>query len=124
MAEQSGPSMAAVRAMTAALSARRDTAADADRVLVDAVRGAHAATVAARRRLDAIGAEIDDCVRHQAAFAVDTPLGAHEFQRVLLAKHRELIAIAAEAQRDDAAKRALLESLRAQYSTTPGELPR
>ncbi|HET9876865.1 MAG TPA: DUF4226 domain-containing protein [Mycobacterium sp.] len=115
MAEQSGPSAAALRAKQAALSARQGATSDADQVLAEILRGAHATTVAARERLDAIAAEIDDCLQRSAVFAVDTPLGAREFQRFLVAKHRELIAIVAEAQRDDAAKRALLESLRPQY---------
>jgi hypothetical protein len=121
MAEQSGPSVDAIQAKQAALSARHDTVADADRVLADTVLGAHAATVATRDRLDAIAAEIDDCVQNQAAFAVATPLGAREFQKFLIAKHRELISIVVEARRDDAARQVLLESLRPQYSGS-GEL--
>jgi predicted RNA methylase len=116
MAEQSGPSVAALQAKQAALSARHSTAADADHVLAEAALGAHSATVAARKRLDAIVAEIDDCVRHQAALALDTPLGAREFRKFLIVKHRELITIVAEAHGDDAAKQAVLESLRPQYS--------
>lgn len=115
MPAQSGPSLTALQAAEAALSARQNAAADADRVLGDALRSAHAATITARRRLDAIAAELDDCARRRVEFAADTPLGAHEFQRFLVAKHRELIAIVTEARGDDGAKRARLESLLPQY---------
>jgi hypothetical protein len=117
MAEQSGPSVAAIQAEQAALSARHHTAADADHVLAEALLGAHAATVSARERLDTVAAEIDHRVRDQAALAVDTPVGAREFQKFLIAKHRELIVIVSEAHRDDAARRELLESLRPRYSS-------
>jgi hypothetical protein len=118
MAEQSGPSVAAIQAKQAALTARYRTAAGADHVLTGALLGAHAATVAARERLDAIAAEIDACVQNQAALAVDTPLGARELQKLFIVKYRELIAVVAEAHRDDAAKQALLESLGPQYSSS------
>jgi hypothetical protein len=121
MAEQSGPSMAAIQAKQTGLAARDRATADADRVLADTVLGAHTATVAAADRLDAIAAEIDDCVRNQSAFAVDTSLGAREFQKFLITRHRELVAIVTEAQRDDAARATLLESLRSQYSTSPAD---
>ncbi|MGH3563137.1 MAG: DUF4226 domain-containing protein [Mycobacterium sp.] len=120
MAEQSGPSVAAIQAKQAALSARHSRAADTDHVLAEALQGAHGTAVAARNRLDAIAAEIDDCVQNQAALAVDTPLGARELQKLLIAKHRELIAVVEEAYHDDAAKQALLESLRARYSDRTG----
>lgn len=116
MPEQASPSAAAIAAQQAALSTRYRSAVEADQLLAEAVRDAHAATVAAGRQIDAVAAEIDSCLQHQAAFAVDTPLGAHEFQRFLIAKHRELIAIVDEAHRDDAAKQALLVSLPTQYS--------
>jgi hypothetical protein len=116
MADQSGRSVDALKARQAALSARHTAAADADRVLEETILSARAATVAARDRLDDIAAEIDDCVQNQAAFAVDTALGARELQKFLIVKHRELIAIVTEAHRDDAAKRAVLESLQPKYT--------
>ncbi len=120
MAEQSGPSVAAIQARQAALSVRGRSAAAADRVLADTVRHAHNAAVTAGNRLDTISVEIDQCIHHQHALAVDTLLGAHEMQRQLLAKQRELIAIVAEASREAAAKRTVLEALRAHYTAAPG----
>jgi hypothetical protein len=121
MAEQSGPSVAGIEAKQAMLSARHHTAADADHVLADTLLGARAATVAARDRLDAIATEIDECVQNQNTLAVDTSLGAREFRKFLIAKHRELIAIVVGARRDDAARQALLESLRAQYTSSASD---
>lgn len=113
MAEQTGPSAAAIGDREAALSARAGHAADADQLLAGILREAHAASVAARQRLDAVADEIEARVADHAT--AGGPLSARELQRFLLGKQRELAAIVAEAQRDDAAKRALLEALRGQY---------
>jgi hypothetical protein len=118
MAEQTGPSVAAIRAKQATMSERQRTAAAADQVLAATLRDAHAAAAAARDRLDAIAADIDACVRSQETLALDTPLGSRDVQHLLLVKQRELIAVLEEAQRDDAARRAVLESLRVQYGAT------
>lgn len=116
MAEQSGPSVAAIRAKQAALADRYRAAATADRALVEVVQDGYAGSAAAGRRLDTIAAELDACVEQQALFAVDTPMGAREFQRLLLAKQRELIAVVVEAQQDVVARRELLQSLQPRYS--------
>lgn len=115
MAGQSGPSVAAIRAKQAVLADRYRTAAGADQVLAEVLQGASADTVAARRRLDAIAAEIAAWVRDPAGFAVDTPLGAREFQRLLVTKQRELITVVVDAQQGAATRQELVESLRARY---------
>ncbi|HEU4362773.1 MAG TPA: DUF4226 domain-containing protein [Mycobacterium sp.] len=115
MAEQSGPSVAAIRAKQAALADRYRAAADADQALVEVVQGGYAGGAAAGRRLDTIAAELDACVEQQSLFAVDTPMGAREFQRLLLAKQRQLIAVVVEAQQDVVARRELLRSLQPRY---------
>lgn len=119
MAEQAGPAMAAIRAKQAALADRHRTLAEADQLLAGVLQEAHASAVTARRRIDSIAAEIGAGVQ-QAGFAVDTPLGAREFQRYLLARQRELIAIVADGQQDATAKRVLLESLSARYARSTG----
>ncbi len=56
----------------------------------------------------------------QADPAVDTPMGAREFQKFLVAKQREIAAVVAHAHELDRAKSAVLQSLRAQYTLPPG----
>jgi Domain of unknown function (DUF4226) len=115
VSEQPGPSLSAMRARQSALASQHGTAADADRVLAEVLASAHAATRESIRRLDAIAEEIDRAATGQAGLAVDTPMGAREFQRFLLAKQREIAAVVAEAHELDRAKKAVLDGLRAQY---------
>jgi hypothetical protein len=119
MAEQAGGSVEPIAARQAALSARHAASAEADRALVEALAGAHAATVEGIRRLDAIAAEIDGAVTNQAALALDTPIGAREFQKFLIAKQQEISAVVSQARELDGATRAALDKLREHY-TAPG----
>ncbi len=98
MSEQAGHSVAAIQARQAALAKHHGTVAEADRVLADALAGAHAAIRESVRRLDAIADEIERAVLVQGELAVDTPLGAHEFQRFLLTKQREIAAVVTNAR--------------------------
>ncbi len=116
MSEQAGPSVAAIQARQSALASQHGTAADADRVLAEVLASAHAAIRESTRRLDAIAEEIDRAVLHQADLAVDTPMGAREFQKFLVAKQRQIAALVADARELDRAKKALLDSLREQYA--------
>jgi predicted component of type VI protein secretion system len=120
MSEQAGPSVAALQARQSALASQHSTAADADRVLAEVLASAHAAIHESVRRLDAIAAEIDRAVSEQADLAVDTPMGAREFQTFLVAKQREIAEVVAHARELDRAKKAVLESLRAQYTVSTG----
>ncbi|OSC40358.1 DUF4226 domain-containing protein [Mycobacterium decipiens] len=120
MSEQAGFSVAAVRARQAALAGQHSAAADADDVLADALASAHAVLRDGIRRLDTIAAEIDRAVADQAALAIDTPLGAREFQSFLVGKEREIATIVADAHELDRAKSALLEALRARYAGPAG----
>jgi hypothetical protein len=115
MSEQAGHSVGAIQARQAALAKQHSAVADADQVLADAVASAHAAMRESVRRLDAIAAEIDRAVADQAGLAVDTPMGAREFQRFLVAKQHEIATIVADARELDRAKGAVLEGLRALY---------
>ena len=121
MADRNEPPPAAVDAKYSALSEWQRTAAEADETLTDALRSAHGAAVAGRARIDAIAAEIESVVADQEAFAVDTPLGGHEVQRLLLSKNREIAAVVAETRDDDAAGQAALAALRARYRDRAGE---
>lgn len=111
MAERTGPTAAAIDDVQAALVARRATAAGADRILAETLSGAHAATVHGIDRLAAVAAEIDDAASGPARFATDNALAAREFQKLLIAKQREVLAVVAEGHRLDEASRARLESL-------------
>ena len=116
MSEQAGPSLDAVEARRSALASQHSTASDADRVLTEVLTSAHAATRESIRRLDAIAEQIDHAATGQAVLAVDTPMGAREFHRFLVDKQREIATVVADARELGHAKRAVLESLRAQYT--------
>ena len=118
MSEQAGPSVAAIQAWQAALVSRHGTVADADRVLAEVLASAHAAMRESLRRLDAISEEIDRAALHQADLAADTPLGAREFQKFLVAKQREVAAVVEEARELGRAKKAVLYGLRQHYAVS------
>ena len=120
MAEQAGGAVEAIGARQAAVSARHAASAEADRALVEALAGAHAATVDGIRRLDAIAAEIDGAVINQAALALDTAIGAREFHKFLLAKQQEISAVVSQACEVGGATRAALDQLREHYTTPAG----
>ena len=110
MADQTGGSVDAIATRQALLSARHARSAEADRALVEALAGAHAATVEGISRLDAIAAEIDSAVTNQAALALDTAVGAREFQKFLVAKQQEISAVVSQARELDGATRAALDN--------------
>lgn len=116
MTDQTGPSVDAIRARQEALVKQHGAVAEADRILAETLVSAHAAMRESVRRLDAISAEIDRAVTDQAVLAVDTPLGAKEFQRFLVAKQREIEAVVANARELDRTKSAALQRLRQHYS--------
>ncbi|MBW0013507.1 DUF4226 domain-containing protein [Mycobacterium sp.] len=116
MSEQAGPSLGAIQARQSALVSQHTAAAEADRALQEALASAHAVTRESIRRLDAIGDEIDRVAGAQADLPLDTPLGARELRRFLVAKQREITQVVADARELDRAKSAALERLRAQYA--------
>jgi Domain of unknown function (DUF4226) len=120
MSEQTGPGLGAIQARQSALASRHDTAAEADRVLLDVLASAHTAMRESVRRLDAIADEIERAVPRHNSLAVDTPMGAREFQKFLVAKQREIAAVVADARELDRAKTAVLESLRGEYGVSAG----
>jgi Domain of unknown function (DUF4226) len=120
MAEQAGRSIDAIGERQAALSRQHGAAADADRALAEALASAHAATVDGVRRLEAIAAQIDRAVANQTAIGLDTAMGAREFQRFLIAKQREILAVVSGARELADAKKAVLDKLAAHYTTSTG----
>jgi hypothetical protein len=118
MADEAGRSIDAIREKQAALATQHGAAADADRALAAALADVHAATVDGVARLDAIAAEIERAVENQAALGLDTPTGAREFQKFLLTKQREILAVVSDAQELDRAKKAVLEKLRQHYTVS------
>ncbi|OBE93907.1 DUF4226 domain-containing protein [Mycobacterium sp. 852002-10029_SCH5224772] len=116
MTEQPEPSLEAAEARRSALASQHGTASEADRLLTDVLTTAHTAARESVRRLDAIAEQIDHAVVQQAALAVDTPMGAREFQKFLLDKQREIATVVTRARELAHAKRAVLENLRAQYT--------
>lgn len=120
MSEQAGPSIAAIQARQTALASRHGAVADADRAFSEVLASAHAAMRESTNRLDAIATEIDRAVRNQSDLAIETPMGAREFQHFLVAKQREVALVLAQVHELDRAKRAVLESLRAQYTVSVG----
>ncbi|MGV0070509.1 DUF4226 domain-containing protein [Mycobacterium colombiense] len=119
-AQRPGPSLEAVEARRSALASQHGTASEADRVLTDVLTSAHEAARESVRRLDSIAEQIDHATVHQADLALDTPMGAREFQKFLMAKQREIASVVAEAREFGQAKRAVLQSLRAQYGADTG----
>ncbi|WP_406813366.1 DUF4226 domain-containing protein [Mycobacterium sp. M23085] len=120
MPEQPGPSLEAVEARRSALASQHGASAEADRVLNEVLSSAHDAARESVRRLDSIAEQIDHATANQADLALDTPLGAREFQKFLMAKQREIASVVADAREIGHAKRAVLESLRAQYTDGGG----
>jgi hypothetical protein len=120
MAEQAGFSISAIQDKQIALSRRHAAVAQADRVLGEALARAHAASVDSVTRLDAIAAEIDRAVENQVAMGIDTPIGAREFQRFLIAKQREIFAIVSDARDVDAENKAKLADLLQHYTASGG----
>ena len=120
MAEQAGRSIGAIGEGQAALARQHAATADADRVLADALAGAHAATVEGVRRLDAIEAQINHAVANQAAIGLDTAMGAREFQKFLIGKQREIQAVVSDVHELSVAKKDLLEKLAAHYTASAG----
>ncbi|CAN5375621.1 hypothetical protein BH09ACT8_BH09ACT8_05750 [soil metagenome] len=119
MVDQAGHSATAMAATSSALAAQHADVNEADRALAEVLVGAHAATVEGLRRLDAIETAIESALAEQDLLALDTPAGAHEFHRFLLAKHREIIDIVAQTAADGDAKAAALQGLLGRYPATP-----
>lgn len=116
MSEHAGPTVAALQARQVALASQHGALVEADHALTEVLASVHAALRDGIRRLDAIADEIDRAARGRSGLAVDTAIGAREFQNFLIAKTREIAALIADARELGHAKAVALEGLRAQYS--------
>jgi Domain of unknown function (DUF4226) len=99
MSDQAGGSASALAATQGALSVRRNAVAAADQTLAAALAEAHQLTIEALRKLDTIEAEIESAVARQHLLALDTPEGAREFQRFLVAKQHDISSVVTDAVR-------------------------
>lgn len=119
MPEEVGLEFDAARAREAALVQRVKVSAEADRVIAAKVQEAYQATLRGRAQLDGIATDIENAVRNQSAFALDTPAGAGSFMNFLAAKRQEIARVVTEVAADSEAKAALLQSLGSHYAVTP-----
>lgn len=92
----------------AALAVRDDALASADRELTDVVGSAHALAAESIRRVESAQAGID-------AVAGATDLAERDRARLLLDRHRDLIAVVTAARESAAAKTIELQRIGAQY---------
>lgn len=118
---QSGAGIAAAQNREAVLVAHNAAAANADSQLQTLLRSAHDTKTQYSRRLDAIEAAINEAVARQSTLGLDTPAGARQFQQFLMAKHAQIMAVLADAQRSDAEQSAQMTALAAQYKTSLGD---
>lgn len=116
--EQKGDGAEAIKKLEAALKDQNSDVAEADRTLATAVLSAYSKSVAGKEKLEALQQSIEDAVQRQTA--LDTPMGAREFQKFLVSKQREIIDTVVEADLDDKTKREILSSLYT-LSSTPGQ---
>lgn len=116
--DQSGPGDV-LRSSESSLVSRGSDLAEADAQLAAILTQAHTVVADALQRLAAIEAEIESAVQHQDALALDTPAGAQSFHRFLLAKQQEIQTVVADANDEDVASRARLESILPQYLIAP-----
>ncbi|MDF2825846.1 MAG: hypothetical protein K0R68_3254 [Mycobacterium sp.] len=105
-----GDSASAAAATQEALAARQEALWSADRVLGAVVSQAHAVTVDALGRLDAISRDIESAVAQQDQLGLDTAVGAREFQHFLLARHHDIIDVVTAAAEE--ADKSVAEVLR------------
>ncbi|MGD9622263.1 MAG: DUF4226 domain-containing protein [Mycolicibacterium sp.] len=113
--QQEGAGIEAVKKLEEALKNQNSKTADADRTLASAVLQAHSNTVAGKQKLASLQQSIEEAVNRQTA--LDTPMGASEFQKFLLTKQKEIIDVVAQADLDDKSKRDILAGLSALYDT-------
>lgn len=97
----------------AALVATDARLAEADRLLIEAVRSAHRVAVESIRELEAVRAQIDAAVARRRT---DTAAAAQEMSRFLLDANRRIAEIVRAARAESAAKAVALQALRGQYT--------
>jgi len=115
---QLGRAAQAMQYAEATLAQQLSRTAEFDRKIIEALRHAHTTTLEGRRRLDVLEAEIGAAA---GVWDLSTAAGAREFQRLLIAKLGQIIAVVEDANDDDTAKQALAAALTQLYTTEPSE---
>ncbi|MGV9798810.1 DUF4226 domain-containing protein [Mycobacterium sp. NPDC003449] len=108
-APQEGKAAEAIKKLESALKDQNSTVASADRSLAAAVLSAHSTSIEGKAKLATLQQSIEDAVNRQTA--LDTPMGAREFQKFLLSKQKEIIEVVATADLDDKSKAQILAGL-------------
>ncbi|RGA25295.1 hypothetical protein DPZ17_27285, partial [Klebsiella pneumoniae] len=103
------------RAREVALTQHIGVSAETDRAVVPKLRQAYDSLVCGRRRLGAIGAEIENAVAHQRALGLDTPAVARNFSRFLATKAHDITRVLAATAAESQAGAARLRSLASSY---------
>lgn len=109
---QSGTAVDAMKDAEATLAQQNSETAEFDRQMLEAILTAHKTTQDGQRRLDQLEADIETAVRSRK---LDTPMGAREFQRYLIGRLKDILAVVAEANDSDTSRQALLAALAALY---------
>lgn len=112
MSPLSDPSEGAFASAGSALAERGQRISEADREFNGLLREAHAVSATAIARLDQIAAQIESGVQTHGA---DSPVEAREFSRLLLEKHREIIAVVEQARADVDVKTVALQTMIDRY---------
>lgn len=116
-APQSGPAADAMKNAEADLAHVQTAVAEFDRQMIEAILHAHKMTEDGQRRLAELERDIENTVN---TLRLDTPLGAREFQRYLIGKLRDILAVVQDANDDDTSQQALAAAWAALYASQGG----
>src|SRR5574337_644927 len=112
--EQQGVAAQAMKKAEIALAQQQSAIAEFDRRVIEALLHAHQTTRDSRRLLDDLESQIDGATR---TWDLSSAAGAREFQRFLIAKLSQIIAVVEETSDDDTAKQALAAAWAALYAS-------
>ena len=116
--QQQGRAAQSMKLAEAALAQQLSAAADFDRQIIEALRHAHKTTLEGRRRLDDLEVEIAGAA---GSWDLSTAAGAREFQRFLIGKLGQIIAVVEESNDDDVSKQELATALTALYAAAQSD---
>lgn len=117
-AGQQGTAVQAMKKAEAALSQQQSATAEFDRQVIEALLHAHKTTTEGRAQLDDLENQIENAAR---TWDLSTTAGAREFQRFLIGKLRQIVAVVQDTNDDATSKQALAAAWAALYAaqTTP-----
>jgi uncharacterized protein DUF4226 len=110
-----GPAADAIKKLEAALKDQNSNVAQADRTLAEAVLNAYSSSTQGKQQLKGLQQSIEDAVNQQTA--LDTPMGAREFQKFLLNKQKQILDTVARADLDAKSQKEIIASLNALTDT-------